>query len=294
MSNNIYNNLSEKELKYSYWYVTHRVFLRKLGVLALASCSIGLLIYGLFLVSSYYIEDASKSRDLAASLSQDKLNLELLAESNKPRDLQVSETRVLRGNQGMVDFVATIFNPNVQWAVDKLEYYFLNGEDKTELATAYILPGQEKYLLHFNYPSSNTGLQVRIIIETVHWQKVVDFTAQQENAVNFEITNAAITSIIKPGKETTESVTNVTFDVLNRSAYSFWEPRFVVLLERGDQLIAVAETHLSTLGSNELRKESINLFQTLPASTQLRVVPDINILDPNVFKGFNIEVGERK
>ena len=36
MPNNIYNNLSDDQLKAGYWYVTHRVLLRKLGIFILA------------------------------------------------------------------------------------------------------------------------------------------------------------------------------------------------------------------------------------------------------------------
>lgn len=294
MPNNIYNNLSEKELKYSYWYVTHRVLLRKLGVLTLAVVAGALLVYGVVLISSYYIKDTGDTQALATRLSQDKLNLALLAESNKPQDLSVGETRVLRGNKGAVDFITKVVNPNVQWAVESLEYYYLIGEEKTEMESGYILPGQTKYLLHFNYPSASTSLSVRLVIEKTNWKKVVDFASMQEKTIDLEIKNAKITPVVKPTTEAPESVGNLSFDVFNKSPYGFWEPRFVILLERSGQLVAVAETQLSTLASNEKKTESLNLFQNLSASTQITIIPDINILDPGVFKGFNTEAGEIK
>jgi len=294
MPNNIYNNLSEKELKYSYWYVTHRVLLRKLGILALAVVVGALLVYGVVLISGYYIKDTGDTQALANRLSQDKLNLALLAESNKPLDLAVGETRVLRGNKGAVDFITEIVNPNVQWAVEALEYYYLIGEEKTELEQGYILPGQTKYLLHFNYPSASTSVSVRLVLEKINWKKVVDFASMQEKTIDFEIKNAKITSVVKPTAEAPESVTNLSFDVFNKSPYSFWEPRFVILLERSGQLVAVAETQLSSLASNEKKTESLNLFQNLSVSTQITIIPDINILDPGVFKGFDSGSGEIK
>lgn len=294
MPNNVYNNLSEDELKYGYWYVTHRVFLRKLGILILAVVVGIILVYGIILISGYYIKDMGDSKGLAANLSQDKLNLSLLAEASKPKDLSVSETRIMRGNKGSVDFITEIVNPNIQWTVDSLEYYYLNGEEKTEIETSYVLPGQTKYLMHFNYPATSTSLSVRLVLEKINWKKVVDFAAMQEKAIDFEIKNATISSVVKPTGTSSDSVTNISFDVFNKSAYNFWEPRFVVLLERGDQLVAIAETHLSSLGSNEKKTESLNLFQALPASTKVTVIPDINILDSNVFKGFNVGSGEQK
>ncbi|EKE01823.1 MAG: hypothetical protein ACD_21C00042G0002 [uncultured bacterium] len=294
MSNNIYNNLSEKELKYSYWYVTHRVFLRKLGILILAVAVGALLIYGVVLISGYYINDTGDTKALADRLSQDKFNLALLAESNKPKELVVGETQVLRGNKGNVDFVTKVLNPNVQWAVESIDYYYINGEEKTDIETSYVLPEQTKYLLHFNYPSISIGFSPRLVVEKVNWKKVVDFAAMQEKFVDFDVQNVTLTTLIKPTAIEPDSITNISFDVFNKSAYSFWEPRFIVLFERGGQLIAVAETQLSSLASNEKKTESLNLFQTLPAATTTTIIPDINILDPNVFKGFDVGSGELK
>jgi len=291
---NIYNNLSEKELKYSYWYITHRVFLRKLGILVLAAVSVGLLIYGITLITTYYLKSTSDTEKIAEKMAQEKLNLQLLAEANKPKDLVVSETRVLRGNKGSVDFMTEIINPNTQWAVDSLQYYYTEGGAKTDMETDYVLPGQTKYLLHFNYPSTSTSLAVRLVLEKVNWKKVVDFDTMQKSMIDFEVKNAKVSSVAKVTEATPESVTNISFDIFNKSAYSFWEPRFVILLERGGDLVAVAETNLAALGSNEKRTESINLFQNIPASTQITIIPDINILDPGVFKGFDVGSGEKK
>ena len=46
MPNNIYDNVSEKDLKTGYWYVTHRVLLRKLFILFLVAVAGGLIFFG--------------------------------------------------------------------------------------------------------------------------------------------------------------------------------------------------------------------------------------------------------
>lgn len=294
MENNIYNNLGEKELKYSYWFVTHRVFLRKLGIVLLGAVVLSLLVYGIILITNYYIRSSQDTQNLAASLAQEKLNLELLAESNKPKALDIGETMVLRGGTGTVDFLVEVSNPNLQWAVSSLDYYFLIGEEKTPVKTAFVLPGQSKYLLNFNYLSASTNVVARVVLENIKWEKVVDFEALQTKTLDFEIKNTKIEPIIKPTNTDPESVTKISFDIFNKSAYSFWEPRFVVLLERGGQIVGVAETQINSLGSSERKTETLNLFQSIPAATQIRIMPDINILDPNVFKGFDAGPGEKK
>ena len=83
-------------------------------------------------------------------------------------------------------------------------------------------------------------------------------------------------------------------DILNKTPYSFWEPKFIVLLTQRSGLVGVAQVALADLKTGEKRTESFNLFQELSDATQIEVVPDINILDPAVFKSFDTSLGELK
>jgi len=150
MSNIIYDNLSNKELETGYWYVTHRVLLKKIGIFILAIVSGGLLLYGTIGLINHYLVGRSANLALEADLMKNKLDQSLLAEINKPKDLQVLETTVIESDSSSFDFVTTVVNPNAQWAVESLDYYFSFGQDKSNVRSEYILPEQEKYLLFLN------------------------------------------------------------------------------------------------------------------------------------------------
>mgnify|MGYP007094904685 CR=1 FL=1 len=294
MPNNIYNNLSDDDLKVSYWYVTHRILLRKIGIGALMIFSLGILVYGIVNLVNFYSAGEQDNANVTADVSKEKLNVELLAEASKPKDLTVGETKVLKGKKGHVDFVTELFNPNIQWTVQSFEYYYLIGEDKTEMRTEFILPGQEKYLIFYNHPSNTTSVNAQLVIENIEWDKIANFQSLQDKMLVFEFEDAKVLAATNSGLSAEEEISTVSFDILNKTSYSFWEPRFVVLMTRGDNIIAVTDLYVDGLATGEKKAESINMFQSLPSSTKLQIVPDINILDPAVFKGFDVGSGELK
>ena len=110
MPNNIYSELNDDDLKKSYWYVTHRILFRKIVIGALMVFSLGLVLYGLVGLINFYSSGERDITNLTTSVTRDRMNMDLLAEANKPKDLSLGETKVLKGNQGYVDFVTEIFN----------------------------------------------------------------------------------------------------------------------------------------------------------------------------------------
>jgi hypothetical protein len=292
MSNNIYNNLSDDELKVSYWYVTHRVLLRKLGIAVLGLIGLGLVLYGAWGLINFYGIANTQSDEIAGAVGQDKLNYDLLAEANKPRDLVVLDTQVISSGDGLIDAVSQIQNPNLQWYVESFDYYYLFGETQTETQSSFILPGQTKFALQLG--TETLPGNPNLVVDNIKWQKVSDYESLAEKMLQFEIRSAKITSSKQTGISDKESIATVDFEVVNKSFYNYWDPVFVVLVYRGDSVIAATKTTLKGINTGEVKTESINLFQAIPSGAQLQIVPDINILDPSVFKGFSNTSGEKK
>ncbi|MBI5076868.1 hypothetical protein HZB94_00600 [Candidatus Falkowbacteria bacterium] len=294
MPNTIYDNLSDDELKAGYWYVTHRVLLRKIFVFSLAIVSGGLLLYGVWGLINFYLAESANRQALEADIAKSKLNYQLLAEINKPLDLQIMKTEIIKGGGGAHDIVTSVVNPNSQWAVESLDYYYLIGDEKTNVKTEYILPGQSKLILYLNYDDGAGISSAQLMMENIKWKKVADFSAWQEKVMQFGFENQVALSSKKSGLSEQEMISTIQFDVLNRSPYSFLEPRFIVLIGKADKIVGVTQTVLPGLSSGERRTETVNLFQSISGGAELQIIPDINILDPSVFKGGSGSSGELK
>lgn len=291
MPNNIYNNLSDDQLKAGYWYVTHRVLLRKLGIFILAILAGSLLVFGIKGIIDYYGTDASSREALLADISKNKLNQQLLVELNNPSDLQVLETEVIKTGENMYDLYTEVYNPNQRWYIESFDYYFILGDDeKTEIKTDFVLPEQTKYVLNLGFKSQGIVNSANLIVENVKWLKVFDYEETRNKFLNFSFENIEILAAKQSGLSKKEDIANMRFDVINKSAYNFWQPRFVVFVLKRDKVIAVTQTILDSINSGEQKTESLNIFQAIPRGVDLKIVPDINILNPDVFKSFEVDL----
>jgi hypothetical protein len=294
MPNTIYDNLSDDELKAGYWYVTHRVLLRKVFVFALAIASGGLLLYGIVGLVNYYLVDSAVRQALQADLAKSKLNQQLLSEINRPLDLQIMDTEVVKAGDNGYDFITNVVNPNSQWAVESFDYYYLIGEEKSNVKSEYILPGQSKLVLYLNYPREGFVGSASLIMENIKWKKTANFNEWQEKVMQFAFENQIVLSSKKSGISEQEMISTIQFDVLNKSPYSFWEPRFIVFVVKNGKIVGATQVVIDSLSSGEKRTETVNMFQSISGGAELEIAPDINILDPNVFKGGSGSSGEVK
>jgi len=288
MPNNIYNNLSDQELKAGYWYVRHRVLLRQIGIMVLFVMAGGLLLYGVFGLLNFYVVKAPEHQVLEKELAAPKMNYAILAELNRAKGLQVLETKVFKVEQGVYDLYSRVVNPNSQWVVTGMEYYYLMGDQKSEVQTDFILPGQTKNLFLLNHETTEYPGQADIIIENITWKKINDYQAWSNKVLNFSYENIEVDSGSQ--KESTQ----VSFDLINRSPYNFWEPSFDLFFMRNDQVVGVSQVVLDEFLSGEKRSEKMVVFRSFPRGVDLMIMPDINILNPDVFKGFDQGSGELK
>ena len=286
MPNNIYNNLSDQDLEKGYWYVSHKVLLRKIFVVTLSVIAIIFIGYGVLGLVKFYLVDRSARLAIENSLGQPKLNQELLAEVNNPQDLQIFGTEIVSAGEGSYDLVTEVLNPNAKWYVESFDYYYLIEEEQSTVNTNYILPGQTKYVLELNYLSDQKFNDADLIIENIKWKKVFDYEALAAKQLLFDFEEAQVLSSEQSGLSDQGSVASVRFDIINKSSYNYWEPQFIVLLYKRDSLVGVTRILVDGLNSGEKKTENVNLFQTVPLATDISIIPDINILDPDVFKGF--------
>ncbi len=290
MSSNIYNNLPEKELRAGYWWVVNRVMIRQFLITILGLVALFFLLFGLFGILKVYVVDKNRNEAIENDLMRAKLNHQVLAQVNSPQNLQILNSWVLRGNEQSFDFVAEVVNPNDKWVASSFDYYFVFGDQKTEVRRGNVLPGETNYLLDLNFISDSSITETSLIIENIDWLKVDDFFAEQKTKMlNFEIKNIVLVSSQSADLSDKSDVANITFEVLNHSNYNYWDPHFTILIYRRNSLLAVGQVTMKSLDSGEKKVDGLNLFQYIPRDVEIKIIPRVNILDPKVLKGFSNE-----
>jgi hypothetical protein len=209
--------------------------------------------------------------------------------ANAGDDLEVTQESVFSIGDDQFDLYAELLNPNDDWWAE-FTYHFLTDEGDTEVQDGFILPSEEKPVVDIAYESTANISRVELVIDSVDWHRVdhhliPDYETWEDDRLNLLIEDAAFSQ----QTEFDEIFGQVAFTVTNSTAFSYYTPKFFILLMRGSSVVGVNRTSLSDLESREEVEMGINWFGTLPSVTSVEIIPEINLFDIESYKPLNGE-----
>ena len=71
--------------------------------------------------------------------------------------------------------------------------------------------------------------------------------------------------------------------------FNFWDVSFSIVLFNGNIPVAINYITVDSFDSGEVKDLEVNWFNPLDRVTSIEIKPDINILNPWIFKGFKAE-----
>jgi hypothetical protein len=275
-----------RQYKFQMWWIGHREMLKKIGYGVFIAFDAVLLLFALwafidgFLVS-YDREQAAVARLVLSG--QDDLRSYSAATAAEPLETEVVTVLALEG--GRYDLASTVTNPNADWYA-MFSYAFRVGGESVASGESFVLPGAEKPLLALAVTSEVPLSGVELELGDVRWRRVDRhqtgvYESWAAARLNLEITDVQYATDVKLD---TQTIGRVTFTVNNKTAFSYYDPMFLILLKRGESVVGVSATTLNSLDSGETREVVVNWFGALPAASRVEVVPDINIFDLSVYK----------
>jgi hypothetical protein len=275
-------NITEKQLKLGYWFVTHKLKLRKWLVISLIVPSVALWLFAIGMVVKLYLVDYNHFRQMEREMPLDLVNPYAL-EAAQPKALSVKPVQTFEGTRGATDAVVEVTNPNKNFWATWSGRFVATGATTTA-KTEFILPGETKQVMDLGIESPAPS-NVRYDLRDVAWHKIdrhliPDYDEYRDNRLRFEIKDVAWSSAASA--DGSETITRVTFTVTNRSAYSFWSVRFLADLYRGTALAAVNSVELAEFETGQTRTVEMVWVQDLKAISKVEITPEVNILDENV------------
>jgi len=274
---------SEKELRWSSWFVAHREQLRKIGLGVFITVDVILLLVGIWGIADW----------LLVSGVGEARNVQLLASSaygqapqgGGAQEIAIDTPLVFSGSSGHYDFVTTVTNPN-PWYWVELEYQLSVGDTTTPLRTGFVLPGQQKKIseLGFAHDGSLGNVQMKVIKRAFHRidrHAIPDVNAWMQSHLTMPATDA---KFIPPVAGATVPVSETSFTITNQTAFSYYDVPIDVFVYRGDTLVGANRQSFSTFGAGESKPVDLFWYQNLPSVTRVEAVPDLNVFDPNVYK----------
>jgi hypothetical protein len=284
-------NLTEKTLRYGYWFVTHKIMLKRIGIgliILFDVITIGWSAWGWF--SSYVLEADS---DQVAAMENATSVLGTAVHDNAAKPFLVSNAQIFTIG-GNADFSAEIKNPNANYRAD-FSYRFTSGGQATSERTGFVLPNDDKFITALGEKA--TGSQSAVLeISKIVWQKVdrhqiPDYQKFSSERLNFNLTDIkfapldAGTSVSGAVGAADKSVPTgkTTFTFFNNTGFGYKQIKFTILLFRGPDLVAVNSTILTDIIAGETRPVEVTWYQALQAISDTRVIPEVDILNDGVY-----------
>ncbi len=283
-------------LKFGYWFTVHRLQLRQALIIFLIILAVLFWFYvGYRLLMIFTVENQQLVM-MNSNLARSAVNFEGYKNQHAVQPPVVLGTEVLAGGEGKYDIFAGIKNPNSEWLVESFNYKFILNNGATTPRESFILPGEEKYLMELAVESDSYPGQVRLEINDLKWlhldkHQIPDFASFYQNHFNFNISNINFI----PSRDEKVPVSQVDFEVINNSAYNFWQVGFQVILYSGQQKIAgVNYLALEQFKAGEKRSPGVYWYEPLPHITKVEIIPEVNILDSKSYMKFEGGTGEIK
>ncbi|MCF6276883.1 MAG: hypothetical protein L3J07_03510 [Candidatus Magasanikbacteria bacterium] len=254
--------ISSRKLVLAQWFVAHRILLRKIGIGILVSFCVVFLGFGLFGWVKYLSYDYWVDRNQLVEqtvLFQNYTNLQPIYSAS---NFRVSGTKVFRSAEEKYDLTAKVANPNKMWGA-KITYKFLFSGGETDSRSVIVLPNTESPVIYFGLSSVVFPTNVRLVVENIEWKRVgphistdpIGFVSSRTDffVENFNFTRGSLVENAVP-------VNRIEFDIINNSAYGFWEPLFVVELLNGDQTVGYIPLTLSQFRSGDMEHIDLRSF----------------------------------
>lgn len=277
------HTFTDKELKWSYWFVTHRLILEKIIFIVLLIITIFLGILFLYKVvdvfalkGKYYQQGFATLANVPAVVGE----LQMVGE-NAVVDMQVLDTQTLTSSGGRIDLIAQIGNPNSKYT-GYFNYRFNVNGQFSEWQSGFILPGQTRYIHELGFEADDLLSQGQVEIENFRWEKSLEFDTFSQERLQFTFDEVEFipSSQNEAGQE---SGNQVKFKVTNNSAYAFRQVGFFVGLYSGGGLQSVNHIKLDNIYANMSYDVSIPWYDDLGSVTRVEILPEINILDQSKY-----------
>lgn len=277
-------NITEKQLKWGYWFVTHKLEIRKWFTFAVMAIGALLWLFTIGMLVKLFLVDYTGYRTLLRELPVSLVNPAAI-QAALPHPLDVRPVTVLEGAKGTSDLMLTVTNPNDDyWA--SWDGRFIAMSATTTAKREFILPGETKEFVDLGIESAGRVSAPRYDLAGLTWHKIdkhaiPDIARYYADRFRFEVKDIEFKN--ETSADGASSISRVTFFVTNRSAYSYWSVKFLANLYRGTTLAAVNSVELQQLETGETRRVDMVWVQELQAISKVEVIPQVNVLEAKSF-----------
>ncbi len=278
------NSLSLGQMKLGLWLSTNRRRLTRIIIIFLIICSASFFTYSSYHYIVYFLYGREADKKLAASLAENLIDMQSYREATAPQIISAGQVNSFSVN-GKKDFVVSLKNSNLNYY--GVFDYCLQDSQKNDIACAssFILPNSEKQLIltsqDIKENTSNLSFQaVNVYWQRLNYREIPDWNSYLQERLNITISNLVYS---KPDYNARTPLHEVSFTIKNNSPYHFAKLPLDIILSNGSSISGVNVYNLNNFMSLETRDLRISWPAAGERASSVEIVPDVNILDENVF-----------
>jgi hypothetical protein len=272
------NNLN-LTMKIQYWFIMHRVRLRRLGVLLLMIFDILIVLLGVTGWIMYFGSQAEFNKMLSKMGNQP-----LIFKQDKPRPLVIKEISALSEGADKYDLIALVKNVNTQWYIKNINYQFVVDGETVDSGSTFVLAGQEKVISKFGISLSQQPISVALTFEEndVTWSRAKTDIEMGAILPNFAIDNVVWMPIVD---QKLAPFSRLTAQITNKSVYNFWSVGFYALvLDAGGSIVGASYTTWDNAFEGEQHQLIISWDGVINRGRDVKIYPDVDVTDPSLRK----------
>jgi hypothetical protein len=267
------HDISEKQVKFGLWFIKNKPNFINIGKLLLLIWCVLSIGYGIYGLTIHFIE-IGKLNESLKTLVTTNINFEKFRLSMIAKPLSISEPTIIYSGNNRYDIFVQVVNPNTNFSVKKLTYWFEGAGLTTKLDSVYILPGQKVMLTSLGNLSQERISQVRLRYQQPEWHRI-------QPSDNFPKIDIGL-STININQPENSARSWISFTATNNTVYNFREVRWQALIYSNDQIIGINEVLINDFASGQNREVSLSWFDKLPRISQAEVWPIIDLNNSEV------------
>jgi hypothetical protein len=278
--------ITEKQLKWGYWWVTHKLQLKALLTIFIGIIAFSLLGYAVYGFADWFFGSGVAERAAIAQMANQPTGYPAIQARAQPQQVSIEPASVLVSGADSYDLVSRVLNPNDDWTAMVTWHFEVAGRPVDEPRMTTILPNGANWLVELGYKSADVPVGTQLVVDDFAWRRLdkhrirPDWPSWSGERLDIRLTDVEYRP---PAADDPLSVSRATFNVVNSTGYSYWRMGFVVSLLDQGSLVGINRVTVSQLRAGETRPVDATWFSALPNVTDVQVTPEINILDESVY-----------
>jgi len=274
-------DLTTKQLRFAQWYLTNKKRLKLL--LLIVVILINIIVWSIVGYQTYKYFSLKEAHEQGLKdLTTQEIDYATLHEHFQPESLILENPILLKLSsiEPKYDFAIKVKNPNKQWIIKEIEYYFSWENGQTQTQKSFILPGEEKYIFALGQEINDKLTKAEFVLSNIDWQRI------DPNNQLLEIPSKFIFEDIELGYAISEeemiALPQISFSIKNESIHSFWQINLLVILYQNSKVVGINTILVKNWKSNEQRQVEL-IWLKIPSYTHIQIIPEMNPLDSEIF-----------